>query len=565
MAPTSEPVAPPSPPRTGPGTSDPGPFGEPSALGWRHILLLVGVVSLVRLLFVGWLSPIDLVGDEAQYWDWSRRLDWSYYSKGPGVAWLIAMGTALFGDTELGVRSAAVLMGAIGALGMARLGMLASGGRGDVGFYAAVAFLLVPIFQAMALIMTIDGPYLTFWVLAAVVAVSMDRRAVEGRGVPWWLWAALGLWLGLSFLCKYTGLLLAPGLAAYGLWRYGGALRRAAGWVGPVVCTAVFALVASPVAIWNYRHDWPTVRHLLGAIHLPGGDRSVAEPSPWTPLHLIEFVAAQIGLVGPFLLALCIGGAVWALRRHRRGEAISDPRLMLLAAAPILLLYLGVSVFTKAQANWPMAGFATLLIPAAQWMAAELPRWRAMLARWRALPHPRPRWGWIRRAPETPVQIAWHGALVYGLIAGVGFLVLPLVAHLPLIGPLVPLHRVSGFEQAAMQVHELRKQVRTETGTDPLLIAARYQRTALMAFYLPDQPVVYCAQAHLGSRETGYDYFADTDLTDPALHGRPVILIGSSRQRWHDAFDLDPLQAGPTTAAGDRLYHAPRFGGPRPR
>ena len=27
--------------------------------------------------------PVDLSGDEAHYWDWSRQLDLSYYSKGP--------------------------------------------------------------------------------------------------------------------------------------------------------------------------------------------------------------------------------------------------------------------------------------------------------------------------------------------------------------------------------------------------------------------------------------------------------------------------------------------------
>ena len=52
---------------------------------------------------------LELSPDEAHYWEWSRRLDWSYYSKGPFVAYLIALSTAIGGATELFVRLPAVL------------------------------------------------------------------------------------------------------------------------------------------------------------------------------------------------------------------------------------------------------------------------------------------------------------------------------------------------------------------------------------------------------------------------------------------------------------------------
>ena len=39
--------------------------------------------------------------DEAHYWDWSRHLDWSYYSKGPLVAWLIRASCELFGPLSV--------------------------------------------------------------------------------------------------------------------------------------------------------------------------------------------------------------------------------------------------------------------------------------------------------------------------------------------------------------------------------------------------------------------------------------------------------------------------------
>jgi len=38
-------------------------------------------------------TPLDLSGEEAHYWEWSKRLDWAYYSKGPLIAVSIRLST----------------------------------------------------------------------------------------------------------------------------------------------------------------------------------------------------------------------------------------------------------------------------------------------------------------------------------------------------------------------------------------------------------------------------------------------------------------------------------------
>src|SRR5262249_16135958 len=43
------------------------------------LALVLGFFS--QLVYLTRDCPIDLSGDEAQYWDWSRNLDLSYYSK----------------------------------------------------------------------------------------------------------------------------------------------------------------------------------------------------------------------------------------------------------------------------------------------------------------------------------------------------------------------------------------------------------------------------------------------------------------------------------------------------
>ncbi|MFY7894973.1 MAG: hypothetical protein ACOVP8_01975, partial [Phycisphaerales bacterium] len=63
-----------------------------------------GVIALLRLVYLAFFCPYTLIEDEAQYWVWSQMLDWSYYTKGPGVAWTIGLATSVLGDAEWVVR-----------------------------------------------------------------------------------------------------------------------------------------------------------------------------------------------------------------------------------------------------------------------------------------------------------------------------------------------------------------------------------------------------------------------------------------------------------------------------
>src|SRR5579871_3214647 len=81
--------------------------------GWRiGAGLLVLASAGLHLGYLAYHCPLDLAPDEAHYWDWSRHLDWSYYSKGPLVAYLIRAGCALR-DDALGVRLPAVACGSL--------------------------------------------------------------------------------------------------------------------------------------------------------------------------------------------------------------------------------------------------------------------------------------------------------------------------------------------------------------------------------------------------------------------------------------------------------------------
>ena len=89
-------------------------------------------VMLAQTVFLIWGCDWDLCGDEAEYWAWSRKLGWSYFSRGPAVAWMIRLGTEVLGGLSLkltgslmfAVRFPCVVLGGLTAWGVYRLVVL---------------------------------------------------------------------------------------------------------------------------------------------------------------------------------------------------------------------------------------------------------------------------------------------------------------------------------------------------------------------------------------------------------------------------------------------------------
>ena len=168
------------------------------------------------LVYLCWFCPLNLAPDEAHYWDWSRNLAWSYYSKGPLIAWLIRLSTELFGPLSLSltgsempaVRLPAVLCGSLLLLGLYVLALQTT--RSDrLAFLLVLLCAITPVASAASILMTIDSPFVTCWAWALVVGY----RAVFGNDR--WAWGLSGVLVGLGILAKYT--MAAPKLASFWL------------------------------------------------------------------------------------------------------------------------------------------------------------------------------------------------------------------------------------------------------------------------------------------------------------------------------------------------------------
>lgn len=305
----------------------------------RRTWWLIGGLLLFRLGYAA-IVPLDLVPDEAYYWDWSRQLDWGYYSKPPMVAWLIGLSTSLLGSTALAVRLPAVLLGTLGLFWMYLLAARLYGRQ--AGFWAALLTAATPGNAALALLMTIDAPFLFCW----CGALYFFWRFLEGGQAAVGYLAAATLVTGLGLLSKQTMIAFLPlalvFLALSPADR--GRLRTPGVWVwlaGSLLCLL-------PVLLWNMQHGWITVQHT--SEHFSGGGVGLVKRLS----RFAEFLGSQLGGGTPVTMALYAMVLVLAARGVRRLDRRAG-YLFCFSGLPMAGV-LGLALVQRVQPNWP-AGF----------------------------------------------------------------------------------------------------------------------------------------------------------------------------------------------------------------
>ncbi len=314
----------------------------------------LAALTLLRLVLC---AVLPLAPDEAYYWVWSRALSPGYLDHPPMVALWIRIGTAIAGQTELGVRLLGPFAAALGSWMLADAAERLLPGR-RAGLVAA-CLLNATLFVAVgAVVMTPDSPLILFWTATLWAAV----RLVAGGGARWW-WA-VGAFAGLAAASKYTAALLWGGI---GLWLLLAPaarawLRRPVPWLAALLGAALFA----PVVMWNAMNGWAGFLRQGGRVGEWQPSRAVQ--------YLAELVGSQVGLATPGVWVLCLAGIVLAVRECWRTRDAGWTLLACLTVPPALM-FLQHATGDRVQGNWP-----AIIYPAAAIAAAGLvaPLWLAL-------------------------------------------------------------------------------------------------------------------------------------------------------------------------------------------
>lgn len=431
------------------------------------ILLLV--LTLVKLLYIGW-GPLDLAPDEAHYWDWSRHLAPSYYSKGPVVAYTIFLGTKLGEITGFCPPNPAFWVRFPAVLNSSFLGILAwllsrkLWRDYRISFYTALILTAIPIYAVGSIIMTVDNPLMLFWALFIyLILLALEREKSN-------YWYLAGVVLGLGLLTKYTMIILIPCLIFYliGSIQHRFWLRRKEFFL----CLGIAVLFFLPVVLWNWKHNWIGFRHLQGQAGLAG--TSLKEPffsknSLWL---LGEFIGTQFGVISPGLFFIIGWSFVKAWRVYKKER---DYRYSFLfwMGVPLGVFYLFLSFHKACQANWPAPVYFTGAVLAGLFFTRDR---------------------WIR---FLKVSI-WIGLILWLLVFGIDILG-KLGVSIP--NRLDPTVRLSGWRKLGQEVGMVRDKLRKDGSV--FIFSDRYQITSELAFYVPGKPVTYCV--NIGRRMNQYD------------------------------------------------------------
>lgn len=321
-------------------------------------LLLWGGLCVLKL----WLAHrLPLFGDEAFYWWESTALDWAYSEIPAGTPWLIALGTAVGGDTALGVRWPFLLMGAAMPWLVVRIARRWSGDA--VGWRAGLLALLLPLLGTMGVLALPDVP-LTFATLVCLDAGAMLLRRVDARACAW---LAFGLVLGALAHYRFPAV-IAAGALGLALVPQGRALLTRPGvWIA----VAIGALAWLPLLGWNLQHA------------NAGLEFQLVERHPWRPqLKGLLLPLGQVLVVTPLLLLLLLAtlwraGRTWWRERDDVSGYVLGTALVPLAGFALLGVFADTE---RISFHWMLPGYLPLLA-LAPLLLARWPRgWR--LATW---------------------------------------------------------------------------------------------------------------------------------------------------------------------------------------
>ena len=466
------------------------------------------VLTVLRLVLI---RQMELSPDEAYYHEWSQRLDWCYFSKGPGVALTMRAGTTLFGHGEFGVRFFAPML----ALGTSLLIFWLARRLYDArtATWTVVLLNLTPLFNAGGLLMTIDPLSIFFW---TATLCTLWRALEKSPAFSLW-WPLSGALIGAGFLCKWTnafqllGVLLLLAMTP----RYRRELLRPGFWS----MLAAFLPALWPPWHWQEPRGWPILHHLSSR----GGLET-----PWWQINFTDFgkfVASHFGVYSPLIFAAMLV-AFWAvckdslarwgkallhaipafprgLRAHPvvvalvlftslalyfLGNAFDIPQLHKIAIAvpvlaavigigsckdapnihwksrfltafalPVVLTYLWISLHHDSEVNWTApAGVTIVILTVAHWMD---------------------------RAPRKLVTttLVLAGAMsIVGLVYAIGI-------PLPFSNQITA--RIRGWVTTSQTVADFRQRYEQQLGQPVFLIAENYGLAGSLCYYLPEKRI----------------------------------------------------------------------------
>ena len=467
---------------------------------WRVASLSVaGFAILLRLIY---LDQAQLLPDEAYYWNYSQHMDLSFLDHPPMVAWLIWLGTAVFGNTELGVRSGAFCCSLIA------MGYLYALARNlydkSTGMRAVMLLAMLPFGFASGLLMTPDAPLMAAW---AATLYYMERALLADRNDAW---LGMGIAFGLGLLSKYTlGLL---GMAALVFVICDPTARRWLRRPQPYLAALLALLLFSPVILWNMDNNW--------ASFLFQSARRMEKSYDFSTHVLIMQMAillTPVGLLAALLALLC---RVPTTALKTEGAFSHRHHLFVLVFTGVPLgVFLTYSIFHSMSAHLFWNGPVWLaVLPTMAWMVGRTGQVSTIMRR-------------LQSTWKPTITIA---LLLYATVLHYAVLGLPWVPY--------PSFVMNNYfwREASYEIEKIETGLRQSTGKEPIVVGMnKFSAASELAFYDQDGGAMKVRSRNMfGGAAVMYELWHPSERPT----SRPIILVGTKQQELEYDSEGRPLE-----------------------
>lgn len=448
-----------------------------------YAFCIIAIMTLLRLWFIA-TNQLDLSPDEAQYWDWSRTLQLSYYSKGPLISWNIAIWTSLFGDTAFAIRFGAVFNSVVSQcilfFGVAKLFK-----RPVLALLCLFVANTMPLFLASAILMTTDSPLLVCWLLA-----FFSLYVVGGKDSKL---AYFILFLAMAFGClaKYMMFAFFATAIPYLLILYKHKIvdfKKIKIILFVMLLGSIIGLL--PIVLWNAQNDWVGFLHVTSLAGVTGSKAS--KLFNW--IAVPEFIGSQLGVAAPwwwfiaFVTSLRYAKTSLKKSIHNKEEVhtlhftkltfVEVIRQQSLLACGFLVLLGGFFIWsfhTNIYANWPAMAYVAGIILAASGFENIL-------------------YGYTSPKIHKILPVLMTCALTTSFL-------LYLQSFIPIPENIDPTIRLKGWSNLSEKLEEM--QMSFEDPEKVFYFSSRYDTTAALSFYSPKKERSY--DANFDNRLSQYD------------------------------------------------------------
>ena len=394
----------------------------------------------------------ELNSEEAQYWTWSKHLQLSYYSKPPMIAYMNWFSTLVFGNTVLGIRINAVIIGMLISIVSYLLSFELFKNQ-NAAILAAMATNFFPFLLYSSVFFSTDSPLLLF----CLCAMLFYWKALETDKLKWWFLFCVSL--GLGALAKYAMFLMIIPLVLFTWKHQREILKSLSFYFSLVIGLAIFF----PVIYWNIQQNGVGLLHLA---HLAGAGEHLYTISTMIS-NVLVFALGQGAILLPFYQYPKIS------RKYRQKTLTRQEEFLILPVIITFLIFLIVSANRESEAyiNWAM--FAYMGMP--------------ILFSHYAL---------------TDHRLKFNLRIIL-LMTTAFFLFISLTSPKNTVAPLGklnPANKMIGWSQLAAKVDSMKD---TLLPGSYYVFSSNYHITSELWFYQKSQPVTYLL--NLNSRMTQFD------------------------------------------------------------